>query len=238
VNTISTAVGNHIGGRSANAITASVLTVAAITAGAAMLATSPTAAADPVEHHTVVYTITGGGSAFSIVTDPGPSVYPDGNNYPALPWSTTVQVDGNPLVQVSFTGRDGTHDCSISVDGKAVPVDKPSPGQCTYQIPAGAPAGQNLPYGPDTCKQGYVWRGANSSDHVCVTPQTRTETAQENAQAAALKDPNGGAYGPDTCRQGFVWRDAFPGDKVCVIPASRDRAAADNAAASSTRVLG
>jgi len=81
----------------------------------------------------------------------------------------------------------------------------------------------------------------NKTESVTVTgqaPQTRTETAQENAQGPALKDPNGGAYGPDTCRQGFVWRDAFPGDNVCVIPASRDRAAADNAAAASRTVLG
>ena len=92
-------------------------------------------------------------------------------------------------------------------------------------------------YGPAGCKQGFVWRGANPSDHVCVTPQTRDETAQENAQAPALKDPNGGAYGPDTCRQGFVWRDAFPGDHVCVTPDVRDRTTADNAAAQS-RVAG
>jgi hypothetical protein len=93
-----------------------------------------------------------------------------------------------------------------------------------------------LAYGADTCRQGFVWRGARPSDHVCVTPQTRDETTQENAAAAARRDPNGGPYGPDTCRQGFVWRDAFPGDNVCVTPESRSRAAADNAAAASRRV--
>jgi hypothetical protein len=141
-------------------------------------------------------------------------------------------------VSLNFTGRDGTHDCSITVDGKVVPLSDHSDGRCGYQIPAGTNQGQDLPYGPNTCKQGYVWREAKPSDHVCVTPQTRDETAQENAQGPALKDPNGGAYGPDTCLQGFVWRDAVPDDLVCVTPASRDRAAADNAAAASRRVEG
>ena len=90
-----------------------------------------------------------------------------------------------------------------------------------------------LPYGPDTCKQGFVWREAQPSDHVCVTPDIRTQTAQENSFAAARRDPNGGAYGPDTCLVGFVWREAFSGDHVCVPPDSRSQAAADNAAAPS-----
>ena len=73
-----------------------------------------------------------------------------------------------------------------------------------------------LPYGPDTCKQGFVWREAQPSDHVCVTPDIRTQTAQENSFAAARREPNGGAYGPDTCLVGFVWREAFSGDQcVC-----------------------
>ena len=41
-----------------------------------------------------------------------------------------------------------------------------------------------LPYGPDTCIQGYVWREAQPSDHVCVTPPIRDATAQQNAAAA------------------------------------------------------
>ena len=41
-----------------------------------------------------------------------------------------------------------------------------------------------LPYGPDTCIQGYVWREARASDTVCVTPEVRARTAQENETAA------------------------------------------------------
>jgi hypothetical protein len=93
----------------------------------------------------------------------------------------------------------------------------------------------DLPYGPDTCIQGYVWRGARPGDTVCVTPSVRSRTAQENATAADRREPNGGAYGPDTCRQGFVWREAFDGDVVCVTPDIREQTRADNAAAASRK---
>jgi hypothetical protein len=89
--------------------------------------------------------------------------------------------------------------------------------------------------GPDTCLNGYVWRQANPTDHVCVTPAIRTQTAADNAQAASRRNPAGGASGPDTCLQGFVWRDAFADDHVCVTPAARTQAAADDAAAAGRR---
>ncbi|GLP77615.1 hypothetical protein TUM20983_47250 [Mycobacterium antarcticum] len=92
-----------------------------------------------------------------------------------------------------------------------------------------------LPYGPDTCIQGFVWRDGRAGDHVCVTPDVRSQTAAQNAAAAANRQPGGGAYGPNTCKQGFVWRDAWGGDQVCVVPAVRDQAATDNAAATSRR---
>jgi hypothetical protein len=83
---------------------------------------------------------------------------------------------------------------------------------------------------PDTCVQGFVWREASPSDHVCVTPGERSLASQQNSLAAQRKEPAGGAYGPDTCKQGFVWREAFAGDHVCVPPGERDQAAAQNAA--------
>jgi hypothetical protein len=85
--------------------------------------------------------------------------------------------------------------------------------------------------GPGTCAQGFVWREAVPSDHVCVTPQVRDQTRTENAQAASRRNPTGGPYGPDTCAQGYVWREAFQGDHVCVVPESRGQAAQDNASA-------
>ncbi|WP_067128000.1 hypothetical protein [Microtetraspora malaysiensis] len=86
-------------------------------------------------------------------------------------------------------------------------------------------------YGPDTCVQGYVWREARPSDHVCVTPAVRTQAAQDNSVKASRW--TNGAYGPHTCIQGYVWREAFTGDDVCVTPAARSQAQADNAAAAS-----
>jgi hypothetical protein len=83
----------------------------------------------------------------------------------------------------------------------------------------------------DTCIQGFVWREAATVDHVCVTPQTRAETAADNAAALSRVNPNGGPFGRFTCLQGFVWREAFNGDTVCVTPATRSQAAADNAQA-------
>ncbi len=103
-------------------------------------------------------------------------------------------------------------------------------------LPPPPPPVVNLPYGPDTCVQGFVWREAFAGDHVCVTPETRAQTARDNSQAAARREPKGGAYGPDTCRAGFVWRDARPGDHVCVTPAARTQAAHDNSQAAVHRV--
>jgi TIR domain-containing protein len=84
------------------------------------------------------------------------------------------------------------------------------------------------PYGPDTCIQGYVWREATPSDHVCVTPATRDQTARDNSLAASRRSRTGGPYGPDTCITGYVWREAVANDRVCVTPAVRDQAARDN----------
>jgi hypothetical protein len=86
-------------------------------------------------------------------------------------------------------------------------------------------------FSPDTCKQGFVWREAVPDDRVCVTPETRSEAAKDNSEAAGRRSPNGGASGPDTCKQGFVWREATPSDHVCVPPQVRAAAAADNSAA-------
>jgi Family of unknown function (DUF6006) len=88
----------------------------------------------------------------------------------------------------------------------------------------------------DRCKQGYVWREAQPTDRVCVTPAVRTQTRDQNNSAADRREPNGGAYGPNTCKQGFVWREATKNDPVCVIPAVRDQAAEDNRQAEARRV--
>lgn len=93
-----------------------------------------------------------------------------------------------------------------------------------------------LPFGPNTCKSGFVWREAVPEDNVCVPPASRDAAAQQNHDAASHRQPNGGPFGPDTCVQGFVWRDAFPGDHVCVTPVVRQQVANENAQGPSRRV--
>lgn len=97
-------------------------------------------------------------------------------------------------------------------------------------------ATEATPYGVDTCKQGFVWREAISSDHVCVLPKTRTRVRLDNAKTNERREPQGGAYGVDTCKQGFVWREAISSDHVCVTPGERAATAEDNRRARERRV--
>lgn len=97
------------------------------------------------------------------------------------------------------------------------------------------PARADGDFGPDTCLNGFVWREAVPTDHVCVTPAVRTQTSRDNSLAASRRSPSGGPFGPDTCISGFVWREAFVGDRVCVTPATREQARSDNANAVARR---
>lgn len=85
-----------------------------------------------------------------------------------------------------------------------------------------------LPYGPDTCAQGFVWRDAFAGDHVCVSPGSRNQAASDNAAAPNRVNPFG-AYGPQTCVNGYVWRAARASDVVCVTPGIRQQTANENA---------
>ena len=107
-------------------------------------------------------------------------------------------------------------------------------GSVTPPPPAPPPA-PPLPYGPDTCQMGYVWRDAIPGDHVCVNPASRTQAASENASAGAHVNPTG-PYGPNTCIMGFVWREAYAGDVVCVTPARRTAVHQENIDGPSHRV--
>jgi hypothetical protein len=86
-----------------------------------------------------------------------------------------------------------------------------------------------LPHGWDTCVDGYVWRQASASDHVCVVPRSRDDARRDNALAASRVSRTDRTYGPDTCIPGYVWREAFPNDHVCVPPATRTRTLNENA---------
>jgi hypothetical protein len=91
-------------------------------------------------------------------------------------------------------------------------------------------------HGSDTCRQGYVWREAHPTDHVCVDPRMRDQARNDNAQADAHRSPGNGGNGPDACATGYVWREAYPGDLVCVNARVREQARIDNAQADDRRV--
>jgi hypothetical protein len=82
--------------------------------------------------------------------------------------------------------------------------------------------------GPDTCREGYVWREAFAGDRVCVLPETRTQAAIDNERAGCRVNPHG-AFGSKSCIAGYVWREARHGDDVCVSEATRQQVVADDA---------
>lgn len=81
--------------------------------------------------------------------------------------------------------------------------------------PASASAGPIVA----SCPAPMVPRRALPDDGVCVSPESRSRVAAENAQAPLLWVP--GPYGPKTCAGGYVWREATPVDFTCVTPEIR-----------------
>ena len=84
------------------------------------------------------------------------------------------------------------------------------------------------------CRQGFVWREAFPGDYVCVTPEARSQAAQDNRSASGSNDHQ---FRAGACKQGYVWREADPHDLVCVTPAMRQQTWDDNAGAAG-RVVG
>ena len=100
---------------------------------------------------------------------------------------------------------------------------------------ASAPASAAGDHGPLTCLDGYVWRQATPRDHVCVTPEVRAQTAQDNRLAPSRASATATTFGPDLCGPGYVWREAVPGDHVCVAPATWQQVHDDNLTAGARR---
>jgi hypothetical protein len=90
---------------------------------------------------------------------------------------------------------------------------------------------ESAPFGgvPGSCIQGFVWRQAEPDDHVCVSPDTRAQTAADNAAGPSHIAPPVKGSSDGTCVQGFVWRESDEKDRVCVSPSTRSQTAADNA---------
>ncbi len=68
----------------------------------------------------------------------------------------------------------------VCVSASASPTQKQ---QAAADNAAAASRVQPAPYGPDTCKTGFVWREAWSGDHVCVTGAVHSQVAADNAAA-------------------------------------------------------
>lgn len=130
----------------------------------------------------------------------------------------------------------GTSRCKIRIPGPDGWVKKSHLDFFEEEEEEAEEPAPDLPYGPDTCKDGFVWRDAIPGDHVCVTPDRRSTAASENAIAGSRVDP-GGAYGPNSCVVGFVWREAYPGDVVCVTGERRSQVKQENIEGPSHRVL-
>lgn len=116
------------------------------------------------------------------------------------------------------------HGTQICCDPRDICVLDQSSGQTVCDIPDSQGAHpirrppHLAPFATDIrCAQGYVWREATAADHVCVTPQSRAQTLDDNKHAER-----------ENCKPGHVWREAFSGDHVCVSPETRARVADEN----------
>jgi hypothetical protein len=132
---------------------------------------------------------------------------------------------------------------------------EPGTEGCTSQIwsawacattNAAAPSAPPANVPGDTCISGFVWRGVTPNDHVCVTPQIRTQVQTDNRAAVDRRASTQGnmdcQFGKRClqenvpCKPGFVWREAVPQDFVCVTPATRQQVQDDNSKAAQRRV--
>lgn len=136
---------------------------------------------------------------------------------------TVVPADVTPALCVYGTCKQCVpHGAECQANGSQICCDindncklDQSSGKTVCDIVDG-PSGKR-PIFSGQCVQGFVWREARPSDHVCVTPQIRSETAQDNARAER-----------ERCVPGHVWREAYEGDHVCVTPQVRGQAWDDN----------
>jgi hypothetical protein len=60
--------------------------------------------------------------------------------------------------------------------------------------------GSDCPGASGTCKEGFVYREARSTDKICVPPASHTQALADNAAAGSRLAT--ATYGADTCAQG------------------------------------
>jgi hypothetical protein len=100
----------------------------------------------------------------------------------------------------------------------------PSQGQSSPNRIGGERPGGAILQASDACRPGLVWRMANPTDHVCVTPQARAQIAADTG-ASRKQEPRGaiGGTSAPACPKGYVWRLTNAADKACVRATSDKR---------------
>lgn len=110
---------------------------------------------------------------------------------------------------------------------QVTPTPVPTSGTLVELTPTATtviPATPTATVAPDTCIDGYVWRLAAPTDHICVTPDQQALVASDNQQASQRVDLSN----TPPCISGYVWRMAFATDHVCVTSQEHARVIEDN----------
>jgi hypothetical protein len=113
-------------------------------------------------------------------------------------------IPGDPPGSVPRNARPGDMVCVPEQIADLVEVE--NAGASERVDPDGA-------YGPQSCKQGYVWREAFDGDTVCVRPARRQETWQQNANAGVGAT---GGLQPQPQARACTWK--FSGTSVLELP--------------------
>lgn len=125
--------------------------------------------------------------------------------------------DSPSTTRDSAPGRAGTSIGTMAGNAMGDPARPRDEGARTPEPPR-----SRSPQPSSACRQGLVWREAFRGDFVCVTPESRSQAARENADPAHA----------EPCQPGYVWREAIPTDHICVLVARRTAVAEENRRAS------
>lgn len=121
-----------------------------------------------------------------VVPDTPPAASAPAVSQPVIPEGLTGKPFANAKTALEALG--------LVVAQENVNVFDDCPGKVTKTAPpAGASAASGvsvtvsvtaLASGPDTCKQGFLWRAAVAGDNVCVTPEARAQAIVDNGAQA------------------------------------------------------
>ncbi|WP_327092194.1 hypothetical protein OIE66_16600 [Nonomuraea sp. NBC_01738] len=123
---------------------------------------------------------------------------------------------GQPILQRDLSNREPLQ--AVNANGVSIRVDAVTADSATVTVTTNMPG---------KCVSGYVYRLAVPEDRVCVTPETRTQTARDNEDASVWEDDTG------DCILNRTRRLAVPGDSVCVTQSTRLKVISDNKTAAS-----